>query len=313
MIQFVRSNQVFEFNGQIFGYPSNPNGIPKSIACRSVSMGYYWLIPIVQGNRVVRYNELVAVDNVKPQPDAFKIQRLKDALDANTEYGIAVLDTDGITSNTFVDSCNGCCGDTPTMPNVSIPAPIIQSGPASTTDGVNRFVFPFPSNPFSYPIAVPYPWFNGAAGTPITAGDAVTTAAQAATWATTNWSDYGTWTSSGDALILDSASTDTVYVTKAGMQPALVPQSFCIDLSSFSIPAAVNGVKLGTGTTTLAVSPFMLSSTSGDTVINALKKYMPTATFTKSTGKVQVDTISGKPIFYYDTSVVLTAGTGACS
>lgn len=311
MIRFVRSNQVLEVNGVFYSYPSNTGGISKSIPCTSEVMGFFWMVPIVQGNRVIGYDTLNANSATKPSPDAVKILRVKDAIDANTEYGIAVLDADGVTSNTFVNNCNGCCGSTPVMPTVTIPTPILQLPAQTVVDGVHTFVFPFPANPNGLLYSIPFPWFNGAAGTPAYAPTGITTAAQFVTWADANWGAYGEWSSSGDIVTLASTSTDDIPVLLAGMQISLTPATFCLDFTAFSPPAAVNGIKFGTGAT-FAFSPFMINGTNQQTLINRIQRFIPDAVFTISTGKLQIATIQPVPKLYNDTTLVATAATGAC-
>lgn len=312
-IQFVNSTQVMAINGNYFAYPMYPNGVEQSIPCRSVPMGFFWLIPIVAGNRVSGYNELVANDAIKPRPDAFKVLRLKDALNANTEYTIAVADSDGITGNTFVDNCNGCCGDTPSMAVVTIPEPILQLPPQVVSSGTRVWYFPFPANPNGRLYAIPYPWFNGAAPAQAYEPAGITTPAQFVTWANTSgkWDGYGTWAASGNVISLTNTDSDTIVLEKAGMEISLTPTVFCFNLTAFSTPAAVNGVQFGTGAI-FTFPPFMLTNANQQTVINSIKKFIPNATFVISSNKLQVTTIEAAPKLKNDSTTVVTAGAGAC-
>lgn len=315
MIQFVQSNQVMQVNGIAYAWPNTPNGIPKTIACRSEVGSYYWMVPRVSGMYVVGYDTLNADSAVKPRPDAFKILRIKDAIDANTEYGIAVEDTDGVTTNAWAALCNGCCGDTPVMPTVTIPYPIIQQAPNNEPpfDGSNTFIFPFPPNPNALGYAIPYPWFNGTA--PGTAFDTtgITTPAQFVTWANTNWGDYGTWTSTGNIVKLVSADTDTVFVVLAGLSVALVPASYCFDLTTFSgSPAPINNVQFGTGSS-YPFAPMILTNTSQNDLINRLSKIDQSATFVSIANKLTMTTLLATPKLRQDTTNVSVSSAGACS
>lgn len=316
-IQFVRSDQVLTVNGENYQWPANPEGISKSISCINTEIvGAFWKVPVTQGLRVIGYNYLVATDDVKPQDDAVKVLRVK-VLDngAGMTYEMAVTDDDCITTNSFIDKCNGCCGDTPVMTDVDIPTPILQLPPQSTdSDGNRTFVFAFPTNPLSRLYAIPYPWFNGAAPAQAYEPTGIDSAADFVVWANTSgkWDDYGTWANpSGDIVTLVSAPADTIYVSEAGMQISLTPVSFCFDLTAFSTPAAVNGIKFGSGAT-LPFSAFMLTNANQTTLIDRIKKFMPGATFTVISNKLQISTVQDTPKLYNDTSVVATAASGAC-
>lgn len=312
-IQFVTSNQVMSVNGEFFTYPSHPTGITKNIPCRSEVAGFFWLVPKTQGNRVIGWQELTAVNGTKPFPDAVKVLRLKDALDANTEYEIAVVDGDGVTTNAFIDNCNGCCGATPVMATVTIPSPILQLPPqeTDTTTGERTFIFPFPANPNGLLYAIPYPWFNGAAPTPAYAPTGITTAALFVTWANTNWGEYGTWSSSGNIVSLANDDSDTIPLDLAGMQISITPKIWCFNVTAFSTAAAINGIQFGSGAI-FTFPPFMLTNTNQQTVINSIKKFMPESTFVISSNKLQLSTVQATPKLVNGVTVVATAGAGAC-
>jgi len=311
-IQLVQSNQLAEVNGETFVNSFYPNGLQKAIPCRSQVVGAYWKIPVTLGNRVVSYNELVATDATKPVPDAFKILRLKDALDANTEYGIVIADADAVTTNSFVDNCNGCCGATPVMATVTIPQPIQESDPQTAIAGVNSFIFAFPQNPNSLLFSIPFPWFNGAGPVSPYAPTGITTAAQFVTWANTNWEEYGTWSSpAANVVKLVSTPSAAIYVLRSGMQVALTPANFCFTLTSFSTPAAINGVGFGAGLPQKFPS-FALTNANQATLIQRLKPLMPGATFTITTNHLQIATVQAQPKLYNNASVIATAATGVC-
>lgn len=317
-IQFVQSDQVLEVNAQSYGYPNYPNGVSKQIPCESVEIiNSFWKIPVTLGNRVIGYNYLVATDDTKPQADAVKILRVKDTRD-NTEYGFAIVDTDNIATsspaNEFAYLCDGTGGTLPVMPTVTIPIPILQSDPASTdTDGTTNFVFPFPLNPNGLEYAIPYPWFNGVAPTTPYAPSGITTAAQFVTWANSNWSDYGTWASPTTNIVtLASATTDTIPVTKAGMEITLTPTSYCLTLNAS--PDAVNGIKISG--TVFAITPLSAGRTNRQALIDAIKHLFPGATFSTAVStKINILTTQLPQTITYNGSNVsgLTWVAGACS
>lgn len=311
-INYVDTLQCVEVNGQSYQWPNYPNGIQKVIPCRATIMGVFWKLPVTLGNRLISYNYRVAVDAVKPTPDALKVLRLKDALDANTEYGIALLDSDGVTGYSFIDNCNGCCGATPVMATVTIPQPILQSPPQTSVAGVNTFVFPFPANPNALLYDIDFPWFNGVGPVTPYVAAGITTAALFVIWANANWSDYGTWSSVGDVVRLASEDgVSVIFVTEAGVAPNLVPAPWCFDLTAFSTPAAVNGVQFGTGSI-LPFAPFMLTNVNQTTLQNRLTPFMPFATFTPITNKLTVTSLQAVPKLYDGVTLIATATAGVC-
>lgn len=324
-VNYVQSNQVTGHNGvdltalnyqtgvvsgQTVPIPTAQNG--------AFIVGAYWRIPVVLSGTLINYEFALAVDSTKPQPDALKILRVKWERES---WDIAILDTDYVgTTNTFGTLADGLGGALAIMPNVTIPFPIIQDAPVTvTTDGTRTFVFAFPDNPNALNYSIPWPWFNGIA--PATPFDpegespvaTVTTPAQFVTWANTNWSDYGTWSHVGDIVELTSASTDVIYVSAAGVLAQLEPTSWCLDCTSFSTPAAVNGLKIGTGSI-IPFGAFMLTDTNLQTLINAVKPHFEDgAVFTISTTKINIVTVLPVLKIYNNTTLKATADAGACS
>lgn len=283
-VKFVQSNQVVEVLGQDYLWPNYPNGISKQIPCESVEIvNSFWKMPKTLGNRVIGYDYLVALDNQKPTPDSIKILRVKDTRD-NTEYGFAIVDGDNIgtssPANQFAYLCDGLGGSLPVMPTVTIPVPIMQSSPQSTdTDGSNTFIFAFPANPNGLTYSIPYPWFNGVAPSTAYVSAGRTTVAQVVTWANSNWGDYGTWSAaSTNTLKLVSATTDNIFVSKAGMEVSLIPVHYCITLNA--TPDPVNGIKISGHV--YSITSVSADRTNRAALINAIKKVMPGTVFTTS-------------------------------
>lgn len=316
MVNFVLTTQCLEINGvdisQLNFSTGEVIGKTKNIPCVGTNIvGAFWHTPIVQGAQVTKYEYAQAVDAVKPTPDSVKVLRLKNIRDT---YDIAILDTDFVgVLDEFATLCDGLGGSLATMPTVVIPFPIFQNGPSSTpAAGDNIFTFPFPANPAGLEYNIPWPWFDGVApGTPY-AGSGITTAADFVTWANANWDAYGTWTSSGDIVHLESTSSDDVPITKAGLGVSLVPAAWCLDLTSVT-GYTVNGLKFGTGSI-LTFPAFTLTSTNMQTLINAIGPlFEDGATLTVSgTHKINIVTVQATPKIYQNTTLKLTAASGVC-
>ncbi len=313
MTNFVQSNEVVGVNGIAYLYPNYVTGvvggIGKQINCNNITIiGSFWRVPFVVGTVITKYTDLVAVnDSTPPTPDSLKVLRIQDLSDMSV-YDIAIANTDNIATssppNQFAYLCDGTGGTLPVMPDVTIPFPIIQFAPTSTDGTNNVFTFAFPNNPTSLLYSIPAPWFNGVAGSPAYSPAGKTTAAQFVTWANSNWSAYGTWASSGNVVTLTSLVTN---VTQAGMQIALTPAAFCFDLSAYSTPALVNGVKFGTGDT-VSVPAFMLTNDP-----NVLMSAQSTTFSTTVANKLGVNTVYATPKLYNDASLVVTSTAGACA
>lgn len=322
-VQFVQSNQVTAVNSENFGYPANPDGTSLQIPCSDTEIiGSYWRIPQMSGPRVVGYQYIV--DNgssVPPQEDALKILRVKLTNTAGiTSVDFAIADDDNVgtssPANYFAYLCDGLGGSLPVMPTVVIPIPIQQQARQSTnSSGDNTFIFALPNNPNGLEYDVLGVWFNGIAPSPDYDPSGITTASGFATWADSNWGDYGTWTSPAAGIVqLVSTTSDTVYVENAGIVSQLTAVNWCFDLTAFGAsPAQVNGVAFGSGET-IPLPAFMLTNNT-TTLLNKLAKVMPPSTiFNQSvTDKLGINTVMPTPKLYSDTTLISTAGSGVCS
>lgn len=318
MVPFVRSNQVLEINTESFAYPNYPNGISKDIQTDGTNIvGAFWRIPNTLGNRIIGWNKLVATDATKPRADAVKALRVK-ASD-NTEYEMAIADNDYVASTSpipdqFAYLANGLGGSLPVMPTVTIPAPILQSGPQSSDSNGRVFVFAFPANPNALLYAIPYPWFNGVAPTVPYAPSGITTAALFVTWANTSgkWDGYGTWSSVGDVVSLLNTDSSAIPLSFAGMQISLTAVHFCLTLNAS--PDNVNGIKIDGAI--MPITPLSAGRTNRQDLINAIQKYFPGDTFTTLiANKIDVLTTRVPQDIRYNGGAVsgLTWAPGACS
>lgn len=320
-VTFVQTNQATQFNGLDFAYPANPDGTPAQIPCADTQIiASYWRIPVVQGNRVIGYEFLTAVEtDVKPTADALKILRVKLTNTAGvTQIDMAIVDADNISSsspaNYFAYLCDGLGGTLAVMPMVTIPLPILQSLPQNTdASGNNTFVFAFPENPDGREYNIQGEWYNSyIPGTPY-APAGIVTVGQVRTWFAANRSDYGTWTNpSTNILVLVSAPTSPIYVAKAGIVVSLTPVDYCFDLTAYSTPAAVNQLKFGSGTL-LNLTPFMLTD-DPNVLLNAIKSKMSAQTTfdTSVSSHLGINTVQETPKLYHNGTLVVTSTSGAC-
>lgn len=322
-VPFVQSDQVVTVNSQNWAWPNNPNGTPMQIPCENTEIiGSFWRVPQMLGNRVIGYTDLTAVNQtVKPQADAIKVLRVKMIGNGGiTTLDMAIADSDNVATtsppNQFAYLCDGSGGTLPVMPTVTIPIPIQQLGPQTTdaTTGDRTFIFPFPANPSGLLYNIQGIWLDGAAPTPAYVAAGKTTVANVVTYANANWSSFGTWSNpSTNILKLVSATDDVQYVAKAGIVVSLAPAATCIDLTAFSTPVAVNGVKFGTGDI-IPVPAFLLTDNNA-TLYNVLRNIVSSGTtFNLATAhKLGITTVQALLHLYNDSSVVASATAGACS
>lgn len=318
MIQQVLTNQLFRSGGNYAYYPENPQILnPMTIQANSVTQGAWWVTPRIQTGVTYtppQYQE--AVDANKPSPDSFKVLRLIQ-VDTNNILEICILDTDCTSSNpnysTWSYNVNGLGGSVPVMPLVTIPAPIIESGPVSGTATTARtFLFLFPNKVAAYDYLIQGWTFNRVAAYVTPPTDKSTTG-EMATWATSNLPDYGTWSApSANILQLVSDNSDTVPVLTAGIIVAVKRVDYCFDLTAYSTPAAVNGVKFGSEPTQ-ALIPFMLTD-DPNVLKQALIPVMGNAIFsTAVANKLGVATTQAQPKLYFDATLIETATAAVCS
>ena len=228
---FVQSNQVVNVGSQFFIYPNYSTGVvgaaARQLNCANVEIvGSVWLIPYVQGTRVVRYNPNVAANSsTPPTADSIKGLVIKN-FDDDQAYTLAITNTDNTSGaspiNQFAFLCNGPGGTLPEMPSVTIPFPIIEQNPSSAdANGDNTFTFALAPNPNGLIYSIPAPTANRQALSPAYSPSA-TTPAGVVTWANTNWGGYGVWSNpSGNILKLISNSTPPTWVS---LQPYVIGQ-----------------------------------------------------------------------------------------
>lgn len=325
-VQFVQTDQLMSTNGvnlmQLNFTTGVVSGSTRNIPCVGTTIvGAFWRLPVIaQGIMNFQKFDYLFADNetTKPRPDAIKVLRVKWGRET---YEMAIEDTDYAGStNAFGTLCDGLGGSLATMPEVDLVFPIIQDAPTSTdpSTGIKTFTFAFPLNPDGLEYAIPWPWFNGIAPATAYAPTGLTTAADFVTWANANWGDYGTWDDSGDIVTLASdPATDVIPVTEAGLGVSLAPATYCLDLTAYSTPAPVNGIKFGSSGPIRTFGAFMLTDTSAGSLITAIRPFFDSdATFTvtsTSPDKVQITSVLNIPIITYNGTNELSATLGACA
>lgn len=325
-VVFVYTQQAVNVNGEEFGFPANPQGTGMQIPCDSTQIiGSFWRIPQTQGARVIGYSYLVATEtSVKPQPDALKVLLVKLTQTAGvTSIYMAIADSDNISTSSPVNQlaylCDGTGGILPVMPVITVPYPILQTPPVNiSSTSVNTFVFSFPDNPDGLEYIINAIWMNGVKPSTVPATpfnpSGVTTVAQFVTYATSNLSDFGTWTALSDTTFkLDSATTDVQQVFLSGINAVLEPVDYCFDLTAYSTPAQVNGVSFGGGGI-IPLTAFLLTD-NPIILANVLMRVMANGTIFDTSSvanSLGINTIQGIPELFFDTTSVVAATAGAC-
>ena len=317
---YIQSNQVLEVDGNVFGWPTNPNGVIRTLPVENtVVVGAFWHRPITQSSNLLYYAD-VAVDpaspTTKPTPDSVKVLRLKNDVSTRS-WAIAITDTDQTSSGSqWALFANGTGGTLPVMPTVTIAPPIFQNGPVSTLpNGSNIFLFEFPANPQGLLYTVFGAWFNGVAPAQAYQPSGITTLAQFATWANTalKWPMYGTWSApSANILKLISPIGATIPVKNAGVINALTSNTHTLDMTVVNTPAAVNGVGMNGGVRIpFKGGAFMVTSTpaSMQALINEITKiYQPNQiTMVISGTNIVATTEMGVIVIYNDATAVITS------
>lgn len=318
MINFVKTTQLISQNGQdcttLDFNLGTVTGLTRDINCPDTTIiGAFWRIPIVQGATVTKYEYVQAVDSTAPTPDSLKILRVKFKHDT---YEMAIATTDYITIvDAFATLCDGLGGSLATMPIVTIPFPIFQNGPTSvdSTTGTKIFTFPFPLNPLGLLYSIPNPVFNGVAPSLAYAPAGITTAAGFVTWANTNWSTYGTFSSSGDIVRLSNPTSAGTVLTKAGLSVSLTAALWCLDITSFSTPQVITGMQLGTAPI-IQLPAFTATDVNYQTIINAIKPHFEAgAIFTQTVAhKITISTTSAVLRLIDGVTTEATATAGTC-
>ena len=172
---------VRKFNHVVFAVACK-----REICCDFKLVKQVWSTPVINASGVVvSYNEITAGADAtgKPTTDSVKIAKVQSCGDI---VEVVLADTEDVSS--LKAACNICCGDPEVVFAATIPAVISEVTPCVNASG-NRVV----SIPYRDGNALVLAGtFNQVAGTPSPSANYASGAA-IATWATTNWSAYGTW------------------------------------------------------------------------------------------------------------------------
>lgn len=242
------------------------NANPKTVQIPCVDLtfrGEEWCVPQVQDGRLLGYARTISAS--KPSPDSVKALRVCTV--KGDEYLILVSDSD--TQALLVTNCNDCCGPTPILPAVTVPAPIIEDKICPDASGNYTFIFPVPQNPNTLKYLIPHgnASFNGQYATPDLSGAGYSSVSALVTALNTNWSAYGTFTAINSNKDIQLVSTTTV---SAGLYITLLAAAYCCTLPGS--PTQVDGIIIGG--TLVNFTTIQISTANGTDLINAIAPYL---------------------------------------
>lgn len=197
------SVQVRKFNHVTFAVACK-----KEMCCDFDLIKQVWSTPIINSSGVVTgYAEITAgADNTgKPGTDSVKIAKVNACGDI-----IEVVLGDSESAASLKAACNVCCGDPEVVFSATIPAVRSEVTPCVDAAGARKVSIPYRDGAALVVAAT----FNQVAATPSPSASYASGAAFV-TWATTNWSAYGTW--ADDATNKVVTLTCAVGVTSVGI------------------------------------------------------------------------------------------------
>lgn len=197
------SVQVRKFNHVTF-----TAACKKEICCEFVLIKQVWSTPIINASGTVTgYEEITAGADAtgKPGTDSVKIAKVNSCGDI---VEVVLADTESVAS--LKTACNVCCGDPEVVFSATIPAVRSEVTPCVDDAGARKISIPYRDGAALVVAAT----FNGVNATPLPLANYATGAAFV-TWATTNWSAYGTW--ADDATNKVVTLTCAVGTTSAGI------------------------------------------------------------------------------------------------
>lgn len=183
---------------------------PKDIAVNctnAVTQGTEWFIPTVANGVLKGYSRRKS--STKPTPDSVKTVRVKDFESGNIYW---LLIADNGTEALFNDHCAACCDNQTPMPDVTVPAPLIEEpgcceAPQPVSCNYNYFAIAP-----ALPVGAAYSLNASKNGTPLTPaapGAGFASLAALVSWANTNWAAFGTFSVSGQKVTFTSADGAT--------------------------------------------------------------------------------------------------------
>lgn len=197
------SVQVRKFNHVTFAVACK-----KEICCDFVLIKQVWSTPIINASgNVTGYAEITAGADAtgKPGTDSVKIAKVNSC---GNIVEVVLLETESVA--TLKAACNVCCGDPEVVFSGTIPAVKSEVTPCVDSAGARKISIPYRDGATLVVAAT----INQAAATPSPSANYASGAAFV-TWATTNWSAYGTW--ADDATNKVITLTCAVGTTSAGI------------------------------------------------------------------------------------------------
>lgn len=197
------SVQVRKFNHVIFAVACK-----KEICCDFVLIKQVWSTPVINAaGAVVSYSEITAGADAtgKPGLDSVKIAKVNSCGDI---VEVVLGDTESVA--TLKAACNVCCSDPEVVFAATIPAVRSEVTPCVDSTGARKLTVPYRDGNTLVVAAT----FNGVNATPAPSASYASGAAFA-TWATTNWSAYGTWADDATNKII--TFTPVVGITSVGL------------------------------------------------------------------------------------------------
>lgn len=186
---------VRKFNHTIFAVACK-----KEICCDFTLVKQVWSTPVINASGIlVSYNEITAGADAtgKPTTDSVKIAKVQSCGDI---VEVVLADTESVAS--LKAACNICCGEEEVVFAATIPAVISEVTPCVNASGNRVVSIPYRDGNALVVAAT----FEQVAATPSPSASYASGAAFV-TWATTNWSAYGTWA--------DDATNKVVTLTLA--------------------------------------------------------------------------------------------------
>lgn len=279
------------------------NPIPyQAVSTDFDSEGERWMVPQVVNGVVESYEE--TYEDASAITDAFKAVRLKHPITGDVIY---ILGTEA----DWLDRVNECCGDTPTMPEITLPAPNLDEAPCCETE-ITESDCSYSYNDTVGEIAagqkIQLAGSNdGVAFTPVSDVAGFASYAAAITWANANWSAYGAFTAiKDDAGVTVGIKFTSSTVSKGAFKVSLLAQKYCLTVvvgDKFD-KVTNNGVQ--------TALPAEITVVDADQVIAAIKDYFGDATLTAFSATKINFVSTGIPLGYQGTnsrSVV----AGVCS
>ena len=300
----IISNQVVGRDSQFFLYaPNQPlaNQVLDAVDLRYE--GPYWITPVISFGRVLRPNlQPAGNSSTPPVSGAFKAIRLISRTTGLDTY-VAVTNSDCTAGvNAWATAVDDVSGTVPTMPTVTIPAPVLTNPPVTTTGSgtslTNTFYIPLPLNPNSKHYGCAFPWFNGQA--PATAFPTSATSVSALVTAlNTAYSGSGaynvTFSQVGTTNTLKAVSVNSgtgTFITTLGMNITLTPVSYSVTPPTAPTVLTCDGVLINGVNTKFPGGGITVNSGNLSALVNAITPiFESAATFSYSSSAVSVVTV----------------------